>query len=89
MGSSPSKPSMSFDKYIENEKNKHWPSEVCPPERIELIKAQNIITNLIALIYNFALVAGTTYIVITYDWSMWTYALTLCFFVTSTSKHDG
>jgi hypothetical protein len=43
MGSSPSKPSMTFDKYIENEKNKRWPSEVCPPERIELIKAQNLI----------------------------------------------
>jgi hypothetical protein len=31
------------------------------------------------LLYNFAIVAGTTYVVINYNWSMWTYLLAILF----------
>lgn len=34
---------------------------------------------LIVVLYNFSLVAGATFLVITYEWSMWTYLLALCF----------
>jgi nicotinamide riboside transporter PnuC len=34
-----------------------------------------------ALLYNFALIAGTTYLVVEYEWSMWCYLLTMLFLV--------
>ena len=38
--------------------------------------------NVIAiLVYNFLLVAGTAYLVVEYSWSMWTFLLTLMFFM--------
>jgi len=38
--------------------------------------------NVIAiLVYNFLLVAGTAYLVVEYNWSMWTFLLTLMFFM--------
>ena len=48
----------------------------------------DFLSNVAILLYDFALVAGTTYVVIVYDWSMWTYALTLCFFMTKRTKKD-
>ncbi len=33
----------------------------------------------VVMMYNLTLVAGTTYLVVVYDWSMWTYLLTMCF----------
>lgn len=34
-------------------------------------------------LYNLALIAGTAYLVQVYDWSMWTFVLTMCFFSSS------
>lgn len=39
-----------------------------------------------ALLYNFALVAGTTWLVVELDWSMWCYLLTMCFMVVRSSS---
>lgn len=46
--------------------------------------SQNTSTNfsealmvLFIVIYNFAILAGTSYLVVHYDWSMWTYLLAL------------
>jgi hypothetical protein len=33
------------------------------------------------VVYNFAIVAGTTYLVVFYEWSMWCYLLAMCFMV--------
>jgi hypothetical protein len=43
----------------------------------------DVILKIAILIYDFALVAGTAYLVAVYGWSMWTFLLTLCFFMTS------
>lgn len=48
----------------------------------------DFLSTVAVLLYDFALVAGTTYVVITYDWSMWTYLLTLCFFLTTRTRKD-
>ena len=37
---------------------------------------------LVVVCYNFAVVAGTTYLVAEREWSMWTYLLALCFMTT-------
>jgi hypothetical protein len=39
------------------------------------------------LLYNFAIVAGASYLIVVYDWSMWTYLLAM-FFILSTRKND-
>lgn len=48
--------------------------------------------NVIAiLVYNFLLVAGTAYLVVEHNWSMWTFLLTLAFFMinrTNTKKDE-
>ena len=31
------------------------------------------------LVYNFSVLVGTTYVVVNYNWSMWTYLLALLF----------
>jgi hypothetical protein len=41
-----------------------------------------------ALLYNFALIAGTTWLVVELDWSMWCYLLTICFLVTKTGSSE-
>ena len=43
----------------------------------------NTIVNLGVLVYDFLLVAGTAYLVVVYDWSMWTFLLTCLFFMTT------
>jgi hypothetical protein len=43
------------------------------------------VTSFLVLFYNFALIAGTAYLVQFYGWSMWTFALTICFFVSKTN----
>ena len=34
------------------------------------------------LLYNFALIAGASFLVAVYDWSLWTYFWAICFMVT-------
>ena len=46
------------------------------------------ILKLFMLTYNFLLVAGTAYLVQVYDWSMWTFLLTLLFFVSSSRSKE-
>lgn len=46
------------------------------------------ILKIMILVYNFLLVAGTAYLVQVYDWSMWTFLLTLCFFVTTSKSKE-
>jgi hypothetical protein len=41
-----------------------------------------------ALLYNFALIAGTTYLVVEYEWSMWCYLLTMMFLVVRTNNKE-
>ena len=38
------------------------------------------------LLYNFAILAGTTYVVINYNWSMWTYLLAILFMLSEEDK---
>lgn len=38
------------------------------------------------VLYNLAIVAGTAYLVQVYDWSMWTFLLTLLFMMTRKTK---
>ena len=38
------------------------------------------------LAYDFALLAGTTYLVVQHGWSMWTFLLAALFFVTLETK---
>jgi|LakMenE18May11ns_1017448.scaffolds.fasta_scaffold7616939_1 hypothetical protein len=33
----------------------------------------------VVVLYNLAIVAGTTFLIVHYDWSMWCYLLTFCF----------
>ena len=40
------------------------------------------------LIYNFAIVAGASYLVAVYNWSMWSYLLAMCFMVSVKSSKD-
>jgi hypothetical protein len=37
----------------------------------------NTVVGLAIILYNLTLIVGTTYVVIEYNWSMWTYLLTL------------
>lgn len=46
------------------------------------------ITKIFMLIYNLILVGGTAYLVQVYDWSMWTFLLTLLFFVSSSRSKE-
>jgi hypothetical protein len=39
------------------------------------------------LLYNFAILAGASYLIVVYDLSMWTYLLAM-FFILSTRKND-
>lgn len=36
----------------------------------------NTVVGLAIILYNLTLIVGTTYVVIEYNWSMWTYLLT-------------
>jgi len=38
------------------------------------------------LVYNFALLAGTTYLIVNYNWSVWSYALAALFLVSKRDK---
>ena len=51
----------------------------------------NTIVSLGVLVYDFLLVAGTAYLVVVHDWSMWTFLLTLMFFMTTKKdeKNEG
>ena len=46
-----------------------------------------------AIVYNFAILAGTSYLVVFHEWSMWCYLLAMCFMVSvktgkSEEKHE-
>ena len=38
------------------------------------------------LLYNMTLIVGVTYLVVNYNWSMWTYLLAICFLTNFTNK---
>ena len=40
------------------------------------------------LLYNFAILAGASYLIVVYDWSMWTYLLAMCFMLSLRKKDD-
>lgn len=44
------------------------------------------ILKLFIIAYNFMLVAGTAYLVQEHSWSMWTFLLAMCFFMTTRNK---
>lgn len=44
------------------------------------------IIKLAIMLYDFCLLAGTAYLVTVYNWSMWTFVLTFCFFLTTKDK---
>lgn len=50
----------------------------------------NAFTSLLLVVYNFALIAGTAYLVVDYNWSMWTFVLTIAFMMNwkTTTKDD-
>lgn len=48
---------------------------------------QDIFVVFMILLYNFAIVAGASYLIVVYDWSMWTYLLAM-FFILNTRKND-
>jgi hypothetical protein len=41
MGSSVSKPTVTWNEYVESMRLKHFPRQVCQPEIIEVIKVEN------------------------------------------------
>jgi hypothetical protein len=40
------------------------------------------------LLYDFALLAGTAYLVAVHNWSMWTFLLAAIFFITTKKSND-
>lgn len=42
----------------------------------------------LTLVYNFAIVAGASYLVAVYNWSMWSYLLAMCFMVSIKKTED-
>jgi hypothetical protein len=47
------------------------------------------IVKLAILIYDFALLAGTAYLVAVHDWSMWTFLLAAVFFMTTSKSKES
>lgn len=43
---------------------------------------------LLIVVYNFALIAGTAYVIVEYSWSMWTFVLTIMFMMNLKSTRD-
>jgi len=43
-----------------------------------------LLESIACLIYNFALLAGATFLVVNYNWSMWVYLLVVLFMVKQT-----
>lgn len=46
------------------------------------------VVGLAVILYNLTLIVGTTYVVIEYNWSMWTYLLTICFMLSMKNIKD-
>jgi len=40
------------------------------------------------LVYNITIVAGASYLIVVYNWSMWTYLLAMIFSLSFRSKND-
>lgn len=49
---------------------------------------KDVIIAFFVLIYDLCLIAGTSYLVVEHNWSMWTFFLTALFFVTVKTKDD-
>jgi hypothetical protein len=49
----------------------------------------DVLKFLLVATYNLIILAGTTYVVVTYNWSMWTYLLAMCFCFSIRTKSDG
>jgi biotin transporter BioY len=48
----------------------------------------DMVVSILVLCYNMILIIGTAYMVQMYDWSMWTFALTLIFFISKTKPTE-
>lgn len=49
---------------------------------------RDVLVTLMILAYDLALLVGTAYLVQMHGWSMWTFLLTVIFFVTTKSKKE-
>lgn len=49
---------------------------------------KELIVLLMVILYDIFLLAGTAYLVEVYHWSMWTFALTMIFFMTAKTKDE-
>lgn len=49
---------------------------------------KDVFISIAVLIYDFALIAGTAYLVEERNWSMWTFLLALVFFMTHKTKKE-
>lgn len=47
-----------------------------------------LIVKLAIIVYDFALVAGTAYLVEIHNWSMWSFCLTLLFFMVTKKENE-
>jgi hypothetical protein len=53
------------------------------------VKVNETIVAVAVLAYNFALAAGTAYLVAIHDWSMWTFLLAMFFIISFKHKNDN
>jgi hypothetical protein len=48
----------------------------------------DMLTVICLMVYDITLVAGTAYLVQEHNWSMWTFLLTMCFFLIPRKKNE-
>ena len=49
---------------------------------------KELIVLLMVILYDLVLLIGTAYLVQEHGWSMWTFLLTMCFFMTAKTKDE-
>lgn len=49
---------------------------------------KELIVLLTVILYDVFLIAGTAYLVQEHNWSMWTFLLAMCFFMTARTKDE-
>jgi len=49
----------------------------------------DVIVKIFIILYDLILVAGTAYLVTFHDWSLWTFLITICFFITTKRSDDS
>ena len=49
---------------------------------------KELVVLLMVILYDVFLIAGTAYLVQEHNWSMWTFLLTMCFFMTARTKDE-